>query len=160
VEIERKFLVKSCPRGWKRLSGSKIRQGYFAVCGDDLEIRLRQKGSQCFITFKEGRGKARREEEVPISKQHFRKLWPLVRGASVTKTRYRIDHAGRTIELDVYGGAHRGLKVAEVEFPSKQNGNAFKPPGLARARGDGKPTLRQQNARTIQAWLRKGSHGI
>lgn len=129
MEIERKFLVKNCPVGLKRLAGSKIRQGYFPVCGHKLEIRLRQKGSQCFITFKEGRGKVRREEEIRISKKHFKKLWPLVRAASVTKTRYRIGHAGRTIELDVYGGAHRGLKVAEVEFPSGRKGNAFKPPG-------------------------------
>lgn len=132
MEIERKFLVKNCPRGWKRHSGSKIRQGYFPVRGHDLEIRLRQKDSQCFITFKEGRGKARQEEEIRISKQHFKKLWPLVRAASVTKTRYRIEHAGRTIELDIYGGAHRGLKVAEVEFP-KQTGTTFKrPPWLGR----------------------------
>ncbi|MGZ4971814.1 MAG: CYTH domain-containing protein [Limisphaerales bacterium] len=128
MEIERKFLVKNCPAGWKRLSGSKIRQGYFPVCGKGLEIRLRQKGSQYFITFKEGLGKVRREEEIRISEEHFRKLWPLVRAVSVTKTRYRVAHSGRTIELDVYSGEHQGLKVAEVEFPSRRKCNAFKPP--------------------------------
>ena len=128
MEIERKFLVKARPPNWKGRSGSKIRQGYFHLCAKDLEIRLREKGSQCFITVKSGHGKVRREEEIRISREHFKHLWPLVRGASVVKTRYRLPHAGRIIELNVYGGRHRGLMTAEVEFPSTRNSNSFEPP--------------------------------
>ena len=46
----------------------------------------------------------------------------------ITKTRYDIPSAGKTIELDVYGGRHRGLMTAKVEFPSKRSAEAFEPP--------------------------------
>jgi adenylate cyclase len=128
MEVERKFLVKSLPPGWKSMSCSRIRQGYFSLRGKVVEIRLREKSSQCFITIKAGRGTIRLEEEIPISRQRFKRLWPLVRAATVVKTRYRIPHRGRTIELDVYQGHHRGLMTAEVEFAAPRSAKSFEPP--------------------------------
>jgi adenylate cyclase len=128
MEIERKFLVKSLPPGWRASPSSKIRQGYFSINDKDVEVRLREKGSQCFITIKSGRGKVRLEEEIRISEGVFKRLWPLVRAASLVKTRHRIPYAGSTIELDVYEGRHRGLKTADVEFRSRRQVDSFKPP--------------------------------
>jgi adenylate cyclase len=128
MEIERKFLVKSLPPGWKPASGSPIRQGYFSLRDQGVEIRLREKASKCFITIKAGRGRVRLEEEIPISRKRFETLWPLVRVASVAKKRYRIPRAGRVIELDIYQGRRRGLMVAEVEFRSVGDAKAFQPP--------------------------------
>src|SRR5437868_12902187 len=128
MEIERKFLVKSLPPRWKSASGSPIRQGYFSLRDKGVEIRLREKASKGFITIKAGRGRARLEEEIPISRKRLETLWPLVRGASIAKKRYRIPHAGRVIELDIYEGRHRGLMVAEVEFRSLRDAKAFRPP--------------------------------
>ena len=90
MEIERKFLVKSLLPGWRKSSGCRIRQEYFALQPKDVEIRLRQKDKGYFLTIKAGRGRVRLEEEVPISKQGFERLWPLVRHACVVKTRYSI----------------------------------------------------------------------
>jgi hypothetical protein len=56
MEIERKFLVNSLPPNWKRGSGSEILQGYFSLSSRDVEIRLRRKDSQHFLTVKSGRG--------------------------------------------------------------------------------------------------------
>jgi len=128
MEIERKFLVRSLPPRWSRLSGSQIRQGYFCISRKELEIRLREKGSQHFITIKQGRGKIRREEEIRIGKEHFNNLWPIVSATSVIKKRYRIPYNQITIELDIYQGRHRGLRIAEVEFSSKREADSFEPP--------------------------------
>ncbi len=128
MEIERKFLVKSLPPGWKATSGSPIRQGYFSLRDKHVEIRLRERSSKCFITIKAGRGRVRIEEEIAISRRRFETLWPLVREASVVKKRYRFPYAGREIEVDIYEGRHRGLMTAEVEFGSLRQAEAFEPP--------------------------------
>ncbi len=128
MEIERKFLVKCLPSGWRKSPGSHIRQGYFSLRQKDVEIRLRQKSECCFLTIKGGRGRIRLEEEIPISKQRFQMLWPLVRHACVIKTRYPIKHRRRKIELDIYEAAHRGLMTADVEFPTKTASDSFRPP--------------------------------
>jgi CYTH domain-containing protein len=94
----------------------------------DLEIRLREKGSQRFITVKQGRGRIRQEEEIRIGKENFDKLWPIVRDTRVIKKRFRIPYKQITIELDIYQGRHRGLRIAEVEFSSKREADSFEPP--------------------------------
>ena len=130
MEIERKFLVKSLPPGWKARSGSPIRQGYFSMRDKDVEIRLRELGSKRCITIKAGRGLVRLEEEIPISRERFEALWPLVRKVSIQKTRYRIPCAGHTLEVDIYQGHHRGLITAEVEFRSLREAKVFHPPAF------------------------------
>jgi CYTH domain-containing protein len=128
MEIERKFLVRSLPPGWKKAPNSRIRQAYFPLRGKQFEIRIREKGNEHFITIKAGRGTVRIEEETKISKNSFRNLWPLICAASVAKRRYRIAHRTKTIELDIYEGPHRGLKTADVEFSSRREADAFTPP--------------------------------
>ena len=128
LEIEKKFLIRHLPVGWKRRASTRIEQGYFPVAGKDLEIRLRRKGGEHFITIKSGRAGYRKEEEVPISERVFRSLWPLTDSARIAKRRYKIPCNGRTIEMDVYQGPHRGLMTAEIEFDSKRASQAFHPP--------------------------------
>jgi len=94
----------------------------------ELEIRLRHKGRGHFITIKCGHGRSRLEEEIPIPRESFEALWPLTRGARISKTRYRIPHQNRIIEMDVYSGLHRGLLTADVEFDSKGESGRFRPP--------------------------------
>ena len=128
MEIERKFIVKRLPTKPGAIAGSRIRQGYFPLRSRHIEIRVREKGSQHFITIKSGRGGSRLEEEIPISRKRFKTLWSLVRGASISKTRRKVAHRGFTIELDTYNGRHRGLKIAEVEFHSRRQARSFKSP--------------------------------
>ena len=128
LEIERKFLVRQLPAALKRHPSSRIVQGYFPVTADDLEIRLRHKGSRHFITIKGGHGNRRLEEEIEIPELKFRMLWPLTRAARIAKRRYRIPCHGHTIEMDVYQGSHRGLVTADIEFGSVRASRAFEPP--------------------------------
>jgi len=139
MEIERKFLVKSFPLKWKPKRGHKIRQGYFPVSRKGMEIRLRQKDSQYLLTIKAGVGIVRTEEELPISKESFQSLWPLVRKACVDKTRYEIPYGRWKIELDVYAGRHRGLRIAEVEFDSRRASRDFEAPQWFGAEVSGNP---------------------
>jgi CYTH domain-containing protein len=127
-EIERKFLVKALPSGWNRCSHARIEQGYLPTRAREFEVRLRNQDSRCFITIKSGRGRARLEEEIEIPRSRFAALWPLTRGARLSKTRYRISYRDKLIEVDVYQGRLRGLRTAEVEFDSKRESQSFQPP--------------------------------
>jgi adenylate cyclase len=127
-EIERKFLVKHPPPGWKQMRRSHIAQGYLPVADEDLEIRLRRRDTKHGITIKRGHGRSRLEEEIPIPKATFRSLWPLTRTARIAKWRYEIPWNGRTVEMDVYLGSHRGLITAEIEFDSVAASRSFHAP--------------------------------
>ena len=78
--------------------------------------------------MKAGRGRSRAEEEIELDPDTFERLWPLTEGRRVTKTRYRLPHGDRQIELDLYSGGLAGLAVAEVEFPDEAAADAFEPP--------------------------------
>lgn len=128
AEIERKFLLGQPPAGWQRGPSVSIEQGYFPLSVHEVEVRLRRRGSTCLITVKTGHGFRRREEEREIPPAIFRMLWPLTRSRRLAKRRYVISAAGRCIEVDVYRGRHRGLRTAEVEFPSGRASRAWQPP--------------------------------
>jgi len=64
-----------------------------------------------------------------MSEAQFEALWPLTEGRRIEKTRYEISAGQRLmIELDVYGGGLEGLVVAEVEFPTRAEAEAFDAP--------------------------------
>jgi CYTH domain-containing protein len=67
LEIELKFLARQRPEGLPKAASSRIVQGYFPLAKRDLEIRLRRKGSQHFITIKVGKGRKRLEVEIKIT---------------------------------------------------------------------------------------------
>jgi CYTH domain-containing protein len=128
LEIERKFLVRKPPQGWRKKNASNVVQGYFSMADKNVEIRLRRKGNEHFLTVKGGHGNRRLEEEIKISPAQFRSLWPLTRAAQIAKRRYKIPCDGRTLEMDVYQGPHRGLVTADIEFDSLQESRSFRPP--------------------------------
>lgn len=89
----------------------------------------RRDGDAAVLTVKSGGGRERVEEEVAIESERFDRLWPLTRGRRVEKRRYEIPaDGGGVIELDVYGGDLDGLVVAEVEFDSDEQAEAFAVP--------------------------------
>jgi adenylate cyclase len=92
-------------------------------------VRVRRRAGQAVLTVKSGGGRARVEEEIEIEPERFERLWPLTERRRIEKTRYEIPaDGGLTVELDVYGGALAGLVVAEVEFASEDDANAFVAP--------------------------------
>jgi adenylate cyclase len=92
-------------------------------------VRIRRRNGDAWLTVKSGGGRVRVEEEIVIDAERFERLWPLTEGLRIEKRRYEIDAGGGlVIELDVYAGALDGLLVAEVEFDSEEDAEAFAPP--------------------------------
>ena len=139
-EIERKFLVEDSEFAAMVDQGfelgdyphTKIRQGYLAST-DDCAVRVRQKGNRFFLTYKSAPNHhvaERTELETELTEEQFDIMWPGTAGRRVEKTRYEIPAADglHTIELDVFEGDNAGHVLAEVEFASTTEADAFQPP--------------------------------
>ena len=127
MEIERQFLVTEIPPLPKEYES--IRQGYVAFLP---EIRIRQINEGRFaLTVKRGAGLVREEWETELSKREFdnlaARLCPETR--MIEKRRYRVPlPGGQTAELHVHEGHLTGLNYVEVEFPTAEAANDFRPP--------------------------------
>lgn len=129
TEIERKFLVGDTPDDLDSFPSQALRQGYVAIDADGTEVRVRDTGDGALLTVKQGTGRSRAEEELPIEPGVFERLWELTAGRRVEKRRHRIPGPGGvTIELDTYAGELEGLVVAEVEFADERAADAFEVP--------------------------------
>ncbi|UGS36841.1 hypothetical protein DSM104329_03252 [Capillimicrobium parvum] len=136
-EVERKFLVDRLPDDLERAPRRRLSQGYLVT--GDVEVRLRRADDETFLTVKAGTGLVRAEEELPIDPDRFDRLWPLTEGRRVEKVRHLVEQDGRTIEVDVYAGAHEGLVVAEVEFSDEEDAHGWTGPSWLGADVTGDP---------------------
>ena len=129
MEIERKFLIRSVgdvPGGPDAYPYHEIEQGYLNT---DPVVRVRKSDEDYYLTYKGDGMMAREEYNLPLTAEAYRHLIQKADGIVITKRRYLIplpDHL--TCELDVFGGAYEGLLLAEVEFSSEEEANAFVPP--------------------------------
>lgn len=120
-EIERKFLVVG--DAWRKKAGhpSTIVQGYLAR-GRQATIRVRIKdGRSATLTIKSReRGASRSEFEYRLPLKDARALLELCGRSRIEKQRYTLAHGKLTWEIDVFGGAHEGLVLAEVELATAE----------------------------------------
>lgn len=124
MEIERKFLIKELP-DLTKFENKHITQGYLNT---NPVVRVREDGDKYYLTYK-GKGLLAREEaNLPLTKEAFEHLIVKSDGKIIRKTRYLIPLDPYTIELDVFEGDHAPLIMAEVEFPSIEEANAFVAP--------------------------------
>lgn len=128
MEIERKFLVNE-PPDLTRHGAKEIEQGYLTLADAGAEVRLRRADETLVLTVKGGTGRSRIEEELELDRSAFDALWPLTEGKRIRKTRYVLPHDGLELEVDVFEGELEGLVLAEVEFESDSEADAFEPPG-------------------------------
>ena len=143
-EIERKFLVDALPEDLP--PGERVEQGYLAVAPDGVEVRIRRRDGDCTLTVKSGPAHVRVEEELEIDERRFESLWALTEGRRVMKTRHVVP-LGEELraELDVYEGAHAGLRTAEVEFVSEAASERFTPPAWLGTEVTGDPRYANQS---------------
>lgn len=115
-EIERKFLVKSALLG-PLPAGTEMVQGYISTRGPAV-VRVRLAEDRSWLTLKgPSHGFVRSEFEYEIPVEDARKMIREFCGSKViSKTRYRMKHAGYLWEIDVFAGNNAGLVVAEVEL--------------------------------------------
>lgn len=119
TEIERKFLVRD--DSWREGAvGTAYRQGYLST-EVDRNVRIRIIGQRGLLTVK-GRasGISRLEFEYEIPLADARKMLDeLCSRPLIEKTRFKVEYAGLTWEIDEFAGDNAGLVVAEVELESE-----------------------------------------
>lgn len=126
MEIERKYLLKKLPENLNTYDSHKIEQGY--LCTAPV-IRIRRQDDDYYLTYKSKGLMVREEYNLPLTKTAYEQLLPKIDGILLSKTRYLIPlDQTHTIELDVFDGVYEGLYLAEVEFESEEDANAFTPP--------------------------------
>jgi adenylate cyclase len=116
LEIEKKFLVQP---GWRpHAAGTAYVQGYLHSKSDGPTVRVRLSDDRAVLTIKgTPHGLARPEFEYCIPVNDAREMLDrFARGRLIEKTRYLIDYASHTWEVDVFEGRNKGLILAEVEL--------------------------------------------
>lgn len=126
MEIERKFLVKECPKNIDEYECISMEQTYISV---NPTIRLRRENEKYILTVK-GSGLISREEfELEITKEQYDNLLLKRETPFVKKKRYKIPLENNLIaELDIYFEDLEGLMTVEVEFLTENMALNFIPP--------------------------------
>lgn len=124
-EIERKFLLKSLPEDLDRYASYEIEQAY--LCSNPT-VRVRKGGEKYTMTYKSGGGMDHAEYNLPLDAASYAHLLEKCDGRVITKRRYKIPYGRLLIELDIFSGCMEGLILAEVEFDSVEEANAFEMP--------------------------------
>ena len=128
MEIERKYLVEkeNLPENLEQFPSREIEQGY--LCTSPV-VRIRRQNEKYFLTYKSKGLMSREEYNLPLTKEAYEHLKPKADGIVICKTRYLIPEKNDlTIELDVFHADYEGLLLAEVEFSSEEEANAYEAP--------------------------------
>lgn len=128
MEIERKFLItkENLPADLASFDKHEIEQGY--LCTDPV-VRIRRQDNSYYLTYKSKGFLAREEYNLPLNQEAYEHLKPKADGILISKTRYLIpEKNGLIIELDIFHGVYDGVCLAEVEFASVEEANAYQPP--------------------------------
>lgn len=124
TEIERKFLIKEMPADIESYPFHIIEQGYLSV---SPVVRVRRQDDEYYLTYK-GKGlKVREEYNLPLTKESYEHLIMKADGNIISKKRYLIpiQDGKYTVELDVFKSPFAPLIMAEVEFDSEEEADAF-----------------------------------
>ncbi len=118
MEIERKFKLKSTAI-LDGLAGSYFQQAYLAK--GSVLVRVRVSDDKAWLTLKgppvSTLSRPEWEYEIPVVDANEMAKQPGAYG--LEKTRYFIEHMGRTFEVDRYHGGLEGLHSVEVEMDSE-----------------------------------------
>ena len=129
MEIERKFTIKNLPPDLGSYEFHTIEQAYLVT---EPTIRVRREDERYYMTYKGVGGSntslAHEEYNLPLTKESYETLASKADGNVIRKKRYLIPYEKHTIELDIFAEPFEPLIIAEVEFPSVDEANAFMPP--------------------------------
>ncbi len=128
MEIERKYLITRLPVGATGHPYHLIEQGYLST---EPVVRVRREDDNYYLTYK-SKGLLEREEyNLPLTMDSYDHLIKKADGHILTKKRYLIpveNSDSLTIELDIFEGRFKGLMLAEVEFETREEAEAFTAP--------------------------------
>ncbi len=126
MEIERKFTVNQIPEHLEQYPCLILEQAYLNTAP---VVRVRRENDNFYLTYK-GKGFLAREEyNLLLDENSYYHLREKADGLIISKKRYLIPYNDKlTIELDVFEAPLAPLVLAEVEFESIEEANAFVPP--------------------------------
>lgn len=126
MEIERKYLIPAIPEHLNITRTREIEQGYLNT---EPVVRIRRDNEHYELTYKSKGLMVREEYNLPLTREAYEHLRTKIDGRLITKTRHEIPLTeSLTIELDIFHEDLAPLILAEVEFPSKEEAEAFTPP--------------------------------
>lgn len=154
MEIERKYLISSLPEHLEQYPHRQLEQGYLST---SPVVRVRKDDDKYELTYKSKGLMVREEHNLPLTKESYEHLRTKIDGRLITKKRYCIPYGIYTIELDIFEGDLAPLVLAEVEFPTEQEANAFTPTGLVHRRCHFLTSLPQQFFKSTSAQIKDGN---
>jgi len=126
MEIERKYLIHKLPAHLDNYPHRTLEQAY--LCTEPV-VRVRRDADDYVLTYKSKGLMVREEYNLPLTQEAYQHLLGKADGRIITKERYCIPcQDNLLIELDVFAGDLAPLFLAEVEFSSEEEANAFTPP--------------------------------
>lgn len=126
MEIEKKYLLKHLP-DFASYEYHKIEQAY--LCTNPV-VRVRKEDNNYYMTYKGSGMLAREEYNLPLNQESYEHLKEKADGNVIGKTRYMIPLGKEDLvaEVDVFEEPFAPLIMAEVEFESEEQANAFETP--------------------------------
>lgn len=126
MEIEKKYLLKHLP-DFASYEYHKIEQAY--LCTNPV-VRVRKEDNNYYMTYKGSGMLAREEYNLPLNQESYEHLKEKADGNVIGKTRYLIPLGKDDLvaEVDVFEEPFAPLIMAEVEFESEEQANAFEAP--------------------------------
>ncbi len=125
MEIERKYLLSKLPENLDTYPHRHLEQGY--LCTAPV-VRIRKDDDRYELTYKSGGMMVREEYNLLLTRNAYEHLKTKIDGRLITKKRYMIPYDKYTIELDIFENDLEPLTLAEVEFETEEEANAFIPP--------------------------------
>lgn len=163
IELERTFLVKCLPPGWRRCPKCLIVDRYLPYRALHPGIRLRQKGNSFTLTKKRPlslKDFSRQEEQTIILSAAELAAFKKLKAKTVAKTRHYFRWHRLIIEFDIFRAPLKGLVLADIEFTSVKQLRLFQPPDFLLADVTQSATiaggkLAGKSYRQIQSFLKR-----
>lgn len=136
VERERRFLLTELPEGFDlRADHAQITDNY--ITGTRLRLRKSRRVSTNEWTLKLTQKHAPRPPDfsrtlitsIYLNEYEYETL-SVFEGNELRKNRYPFEHEGRKYSVDVFLGPLRGLVLAETDFETDEEMEAFAPPAF------------------------------
>ena len=126
---KKKFTIKQLPADLDKYDHHMIEQAYLTT---SPTIRVRREDDRYYMTYKGVGGSntslSHEEYNLPLTAEAYETLSSKADGNIIRKKRVLIPYGSHTIELDIFDEPFRPLIIAEVEFPSVEEAEAFVPP--------------------------------
>ena len=131
TELERTFLLKHLPKGLDKCRKELMVDIYLPKNSRHPCIRIRRVGDSFEITKKspvaDGDSSVQDEHTICLTKEEYGAL-SRISGKRVSKMRYHFVHDGANAQIDVFRGRLKGLALADFEFDSRMQMDAFRQP--------------------------------